>query len=884
MGIQASPDERFTLPRKGCRYMTIQTAEVCNNERRREAIRASEKINGLDYIRISEKDARVLHVYFLGEVPQDIGPKNILIEGGRRIPGHKIEVKQVEVSDEEDREEDEREEHLKITLSMRGDFSVYTLRIVEISYDKNHQPVYQRLSGFDNRYDALQFSFDVHCANDLDCQPQDSCPPTIYESPEISYLAKDFASFRQLILDRLALTLPGWQERHVPDIGIAMIEILAYVGDHLSYYQDAVATEAYLGTARQRISVRRHVRLVDYAIHEGCNARAWLHINTPQDFSEKTETKISSKDVYFVTGQNNALDVQRTVLTDDDVQRLPASDYEAFQPLFEGGPAQAPRYLSLYAAHNEIHFYTWDDQECCLPRGATSATLQDYQDDAHAQGPRVLHLAQGDFLLFEEVRGSKTGLASDALASHRHVVRLTNITEEYDVLHDSNVLTIEWGQEDALLFPLCLSSIGQAPDCQLVQHVSVARGNLLLVDHGLTISPAEDSWTVQEAISIPICEGENQPSDVAVIAAPFHPVLSKFPLTFSQKLLKGKAASQVLIQDVRQAQPNIKLTSTLPTVGSRQVSTTEWQPRYGLLESEPEDAHVVVELDNDARAHLRFGNDDTGRAPAAHERFVAEYRVGNGPAGNVGAEAITHIVFRQNFLPGIILTPRNPFAAVGGTLPEPIAEVKQFAPHAFRTTLERAITADDYVQLLKGYPGVQRTAATLRWNGSGYDVLIAVDPLGSELLSESLRTNITLYLEQFRRIGHDIAVVQAHYVPIEVKLCVVVQAHYLRGHVKADLLKRLGNGVLPDGSKGFFHPDTLSFGDNIAVSMLVALVQAVPGVQYIEVVQLERFGEGPDQELEKGVLEIGPLEIAQLDNDPNFPEHGKLTLDMKGGR
>ena len=44
--------------------------------------------------------------------------------------------------------------------------------------------------------------------------------------------------------------MPDWQERHVPDIGVALVELLAYVGDYLSYYQDAVATEAYLETAR----------------------------------------------------------------------------------------------------------------------------------------------------------------------------------------------------------------------------------------------------------------------------------------------------------------------------------------------------------------------------------------------------------------------------------------------------------------------------------------------------------------------------------------------------------------------------------------------------------------------------------------------------------
>ena len=68
----------------------------------------------------------------------------------------------------------------------------------------------------------------------------------------------------------------------MPDLGITLVEVLAYVGDYLSYYQDAVATEAYLDTARQRISVRRHARLVDYLMHEGCNARAWVCVQVAE--------------------------------------------------------------------------------------------------------------------------------------------------------------------------------------------------------------------------------------------------------------------------------------------------------------------------------------------------------------------------------------------------------------------------------------------------------------------------------------------------------------------------------------------------------------------------------------------------------------------------
>ena len=151
------------------------------------------------------------------------------------------------------------------------------------------------MKGIDSHYDHADFSFKVNCPSDLDCALPVNCPPPALDEPDINYLAKDYASFRQLMLDRLALIMPDWQERHVPDLGIMLVEVLAYVGDHLSYYQDAVATEAYLDTARQRISVRRHARLVDYRLHEGCNARAWVCVKTDQDFA------VTYNDIYFIT-------------------------------------------------------------------------------------------------------------------------------------------------------------------------------------------------------------------------------------------------------------------------------------------------------------------------------------------------------------------------------------------------------------------------------------------------------------------------------------------------------------------------------------------------------------------------------------------------------
>ena len=96
-------------------------------------------------------------------------------------------------------------------------------------------------------------------------------------------MAKDYASFRQLLVDLIPQLNPGWIERNPSDLGMALLELLAFEGDNLSYFQDAVANEAYLDTARQRTSAKKHARLVDYPMHDGRNAWAFVHFEVGSD-------------------------------------------------------------------------------------------------------------------------------------------------------------------------------------------------------------------------------------------------------------------------------------------------------------------------------------------------------------------------------------------------------------------------------------------------------------------------------------------------------------------------------------------------------------------------------------------------------------------------
>jgi len=47
---------------------------------------------------------------------------------------------------------------------------------------------------------------------------------------------------------------------------------------------------------------------------------------------------------------------------------------------------------------------------------------------------------------------------------------------------------------------------------------------------------------------------------------------------------------------------------------------------------------------------------------------------------------------------------------------------------------------------------------------------------------------------------------------------------------------------------------------------------------------MERQYQGDQGELDRGELAVGPLEILQLENDPAEPEHGRIELEVGGGR
>src|SRR5581483_9076022 len=224
-------------------------------------------LQGIDYLEVLDHEATLLMsppqrtlLVHLFRPAAGLAAANVALTGGVRTTNigvqwaHPADAKKV----------------LVVRLDKFGDASTYTLAITGVN---DLDPVLSR----------VDFSFKVECPSDFDCEQPVVCPPVAAPPPPIDYQARDYQTFKQVMLDRMSVIMPDWQERNAADLGVMVVELVAYTADRLAYYQDAVATEAYLGTARKRISMRRHARLLDYFMHEGANARAWVCLDAAQD-------------------------------------------------------------------------------------------------------------------------------------------------------------------------------------------------------------------------------------------------------------------------------------------------------------------------------------------------------------------------------------------------------------------------------------------------------------------------------------------------------------------------------------------------------------------------------------------------------------------------
>lgn len=882
---------------------------------------ADKKLNGMKMVLVTLKPSAnpieaELEVYFFNDkeltnivavaaTPPTTPAKDIFsITGGHRVLGGAA-TGQVQVTQIAPTSPTNPEHKLMLTVQPIGDYSTYTLSL--------------NFANIDPLFDRIPFKFRPGCFS-TECVPKQTFKPAPPELA-IDYLAKDYDSFVHTIIAAMIQRVPGWQPTSEADLDRVLLEIISVGADELSDYQDRVMNEAYLTSARKRLSLARHGRLMDYHIHQGNQASTWVAMRLkaaisgmPLGFLAWTgeeEVNASTAQVFMTQGSTLLLfEIDTTFATELDAsnvsirlrdrflrnkielsatltvtvkttnQKWLLTDIEKHEIFFIKRGKEKLNVYDVYAPDfdpllNEMELYTWNGAIPSLAAGSVTADLK-LEDPSQERAEYIQNLLRRrrvNYLLIQEWLNPGTGLTAGRDPTKRQLLKLrpgdAAATAKQDPFTGAWFVRVAWAEQDKLQRNYCFTI-----DCATSQptKVSLFHGNLVEVHHG---RPRKIVFRAPGTIL-----GTNQYYYQPTKRWGTLCSLPPEPLAYQATLPGGEIPPQ----------------STLEvTIGS-----DRWDEAIDLIHSDDTAEagdRFIVETDELSQSVIRFGNGKNGSKLPSSATVNCEYQVGFGLDGNIGADTLLHgglfvSLDTENRITvnADLLKPTepgkpsiwNPFDVTNGRAPEPVTEIIRRVPEAYRFRQLRAVTIQDYVRRAEELPEVSKAAARYAWTGSWRTVQIAIDPFGTTSLDDPLREKLARHLNAVRLIGEDLEIRPPRFVPLDIQVKLCIDRAYWPQDVRFWLEQEFSDGFTADGRMGFFYPDRWTFGQELHASQILGRIQSIEGVEHVISITLKRWNEttpGTDK-----IANVRPNEIIQVRNDPDHMETGFIKFDLQGGR
>jgi hypothetical protein len=807
---------------------------------------------------LAELEVHFFNRNLLGQIYSDVvvHPERVKsmfpVTGGHRLPGGQA-AGQVQVTQVNTVLFDPAA--LTLTVAPVGDYSTYKLGVDTLAYPN-----------FDPVFNDVPFKFRPGCFN-TNCAPRPEPGAERKAAPVIDYLAKDYDSFRHTMIAAMMERVPGWEATSEADLDEVLLDLFSAAADELSDFQDRVMNEARLATARKRVSLARHARLMDYHIHQGNQASTWvaLELQTTPPPVPGQQFWLKNKYKFWAGGEKDTDPSAVVFVTRDDGR--------------DGQP--------VHPFVNRLGLYTWSNTAPALEAGSTTADLRIVgppEDQPTAELIRdLIRAGEIQRLLIQEYLNPLTGTSNGRDPNRRQLLRLLSGDEGARAVHDPLtgkwLVRVRWREEDRLQSNYCFTV--ECP--QVVDDVSFFHGNLVRVFHGRpTASPV--IFREPGAPLAPADEFHYEPTRWGT--------LCRLPKTLSPLAYRSTETGAEPNGD---AAPVSTLAVTISPGG-----LDPWDEMPNLIHSDASDEngdHFVVETDELGLSLVRFGNGTNGKRLPEGAVVTCDFQYGAGPEGNIGLDKLTYfdraaaaLISRIGVSPktvldaahGTLLDSWNPFDVRDGRAPEPATEIIRRVPEAYRARQLRAVTLKDYVRRAQEVAGVSRAAASYAWTGSWRTVRVTIDPAGTNTLSDALRRDVARYLEAVRLVGEDLEIRPPLFVPLDIRVALCAGPDYWPEDLRFELEQEFSAGFTPDGRKGFFHPDLWTFGQPLRASQIVGRIRQVEGVEHVISVAIKRWNAPtpPGREITR----LRPNEIIQVLNDPDHLERGFIFFDIRGGR
>jgi uncharacterized phage protein gp47/JayE len=298
-----------------------------------------------------------------------------------------------------------------------------------------------------------------------------------------------------------------------------------------------------------------------------------------------------------------------------------------------------------------------------------------------------------------------------------------------------------------------------------------------------------------------------------------------------------------------------------PAYTPDQLAALQQQDRIAstLAFSRSADPDFATQTDENDITTVIFGDGQYGLIPPVGVRILASYRTGGGSAGNVGAGQITILASSPQLqLAAADVINRDP--ASGGAERETTDQAIRFAPTVF-SSMQRAVTANDYVAQARLFPGVSKARAEVtNWNF----IKLFIAPTGDgEFPTDTLKSDLLAYFEDKRMLTTFIQVENPDYVSIQVEATFGAKPYFRQETVQAGAKAAIN---------ALFDFDNADFGQTLYLSTIYQVLEALPGIDHVFVKRFNRSDAAADitsdGRIVLGQNEIPVLRPADLRIDP----------------
>lgn len=255
------------------------------------------------------------------------------------------------------------------------------------------------------------------------------------------------------------------------------------------------------------------------------------------------------------------------------------------------------------------------------------------------------------------------------------------------------------------------------------------------------------------------------------------------------------------------------------------INVQNWAIVKDFALSESTDKVAKVEVREDGKTYLVFGDGVNGAIPTGGLSIGASYYTTSGTEGNLDTDTITTVVSTLTIpvqVPAIAeITVNNNERASGGLNTEDIERLRRAIPLSVRT-LDRAVTRQDYIDVAKLAPGVDKAALFFE---CGKFVEIYIAPIGGGVATSQLLSDTGTYMDARKIITTFITMKPAG--ETFIGLSIEATGNFLVK--KAEMQTAIQEALLEN-----YNSSTSDINKYVRRSDIIALIDNLPQIEHLD--------------------------------------------------